>query len=195
MPKTKQFDEALVLQKARDVFWKKGYNATSMDDLVQATGLSRSSIYDTFTDKHGLYVQALQQYQEFQRVGLTSDMPKGLSPRKKIEWLFNKSISASMADPDRKGCFMLNSTTELANMDPRISKEAVKNLEMMELLFLSWIKEGQASGEISKKFTAKAIAHHLNSSFNGLKLVAQTKPDKDALRDIAKISLSVLDPD
>ena len=56
MPKTKQFDEAEVLEKAKELFTEKGYNGTSMDDLVQVTGLSRSSIYDTFGDKHGLFL-------------------------------------------------------------------------------------------------------------------------------------------
>ena len=66
MPKVKQFDEAEVLKKAKAVFTEKGYNGTSMDDLVQATGLSRSSIYDTFGDKHGLFLKTLDQYRTAQ---------------------------------------------------------------------------------------------------------------------------------
>ena len=88
---------------------------------------------------------------------------------------------------------MLNSTTELANIDKTVSKTALDNMDAMETMFLSWVKEGQASGDISKRFTARAIARHLFSSINGIKLVAQTKADKATLQDILQLSLSVLD--
>lgn len=193
MPKTKQFDEAVVLQKARDVFWKKGYNGTSMDELVTATGLSRSSIYDTFGDKHGLYVKALEHYRQARLAYITKEIPENLSPRRKIAWLYKNTMAESLNDRQRKGCFMLNTTTEIANIDSSINRLVCNNMDTMEDLFLTWVKEGQARGEISKRFTAKALARHLFSSFNGLVAVGQTKPDKSTLEDIIKVSLSVLD--
>ncbi len=193
MPKAKQFNEGEVLQKARDVFWKQGYNGTSMDELVKATGLSRSSIYDTFGDKHGLYVKSLKYYSEAQTEKLLIELPSGLSSRKRINWFFQHHIDVSLTDPNRKGCFMLNSTTELANLDNSINQLAVDNMDQMEALFLSWIKEGQANGEISKRFKAKALSRHLFNCINGLKVIGQTKPDKSTLEDIVKVSLSVLD--
>lgn len=193
MPKAKHFDEAVVLQKARDVFWKKGYNGTSMDELVKATGLSRSSIYDTFTDKHGLYQRTLEHYQLSQQTQLTTVVPQHINGRKKVECFFKRAIEDSLNDKQRKGCFMLNSTTELANIDKKVSKTALDNMDAMESMFLLWVKEGQASGDISKRFTARAIARHLFSSINGIKLVAQTKADKATLGDILQLSLSVLD--
>jgi TetR/AcrR family transcriptional regulator, transcriptional repressor for nem operon len=193
MPKAKQFDEANVLQKARDVFWKKGYNGTSMDELVKATGLSRSSIYATFTDKHGLYQKTLQHYQLTQQEQLITAVSQNINGRKKIECFFKKAVEDSLNDKQRKGCFMLNSTTELANIDKTVSKTALDNMDAMESMFQTWVKEGQTSGDISKRFTARAIARHLFSSINGIKLVAQTKADKATLQDILQLSLSVLD--
>lgn len=193
MPKTKQFDEADVLQKARSVFWKQGYNGTSMDELVQATGLSRSSIYDTFGDKHGLYIAALKSYRDQQYQLMINRIPANLSPRKKIEWMFKNSIAAALDDRQRKGCFMLNTTTELANVDNSINKIVCSNMTMMEELFEGFVKDAQAQGEISKRFSPKALARHLFSSFNGLTVVGQTRPDKAALDDIMKVSLSVFD--
>ena len=192
MPKTKQFDEAVVLQKARDVFWKKGYNGSSMDELVTATGLSRSSIYDTFGDKHGLYVKALEHYRQAQLAHFSKEIPASLSPRERFAWLFKNTMTGSINDRQRKGCFMLNTTTELANIDSSINRLVCNNMDTMEDLFLTWVKEGQASGNISKRFTAKALARYLFSSFNGLVTVGQTKPDKSTLEDIIKVSLSVL---
>lgn len=193
MPKTKQFDEAAVLQKARNVFWKQGYNGTSMDQLVKATGLSRSSIYDTFGDKHGLYIASLNAYKNEQYREMIATIPATLSARKKIEWLFRSNVNSSLDDRQRKGCFMLNTTTELANIDNSVNKIVCNNMSAMEELFTSLVKEGQVKGEINKRFTAKALGRHLLSSFNGLTLSGQTKPDKSMLEDIVRISLSVLD--
>lgn len=193
MPKTKQFDEAAVLEKARNVFWKKGYNGTSMDELVKATGLSRSSIYDSFGDKHGLYMKALQHYQQEKRQSLVEGIPSAFSSRKKIGWIFQNSIAQALCDRQRKGCFMVNTTTELANIDSSMNKIVNANMEAMEEIFHTLVKEGQAAGDINKKFSAKALARNLFSSFNGLTIIGQTRPDKELLEDIAKVALSVLD--
>lgn len=193
MPKTKQFDEAAVLEKARNVFWKKGYNGTSMDELVKATGLSRSSIYDSFGDKHGLYMKALQHYQQEKRQSLVEGIPSAFSSRKKIGWIFQNSIAQALCDRQRKGCFMVNTTTELANIDSSMNKIVNANMEAMEEIFHTLVKEGQAAGDINRKFSARALARNLFSSFNGLTIIGQTRPDKELLEDIAKVALSVLD--
>jgi len=193
MPKTKQFDEVTVLEKARNVFWEKGYNGTSMDELVKATGLSRSSIYDSFGDKHGLYTKTLLHYQQTQQQAMLQCMPAGLPARKKVQWFFQNSINDSICDKQRKGCYMLNSTTELANLDSSVNELAISSMEAMENLFYNWVKDGQSDGSIAKKFTARALARNLYSSFNGLKVVGQTKPEKAILDDIVRVALSVLD--
>ncbi|HUP13390.1 MAG TPA: TetR/AcrR family transcriptional regulator, partial [Niastella sp.] len=100
MPKTKQFDETEVLVKAREVFTVKGYNGTSMDDLVQATGLSRSSIYDTFGDKHGLFLKSLNQYCCSQQGELEQQCAKTDSPKKKIRAIFDHTIKDILNDKD-----------------------------------------------------------------------------------------------
>lgn len=192
MPKTKQFNEADVLQKARSVFWKKGYNGTSMDELVKATGLSRSSIYDTFGDKHGLYVKALKDYKKLQHEQLVAAIPANLSPRKKIEWVFKNNLAQALEDRQRKGCFMLNTATEMGNVDGCINRIVCDNMCAMEELFYGLIKEGQVNNEITNRFSTKALARHLLSSFNGLTITGQTRPDKSTLEDILKVSLSVL---
>src|SRR5690242_627564 len=98
MPKKKQFDETEVLMKAKDLFSEKGYNGTSMDDLVQATGLSRSSIYDTFGDKHGLFLKSLNFYRCSEQGDLEKQCSKTDSPKKKIRYIFDHSIKNILAD-------------------------------------------------------------------------------------------------
>jgi TetR/AcrR family transcriptional regulator, transcriptional repressor for nem operon len=193
MPKTKQFDETEVLKKAKELFCEKGYNGTSMDDLVQATGLSRSSIYDTFGDKHGLFLKSLNQYRCSQQGDLEKQCAKTDSPKKKIRSIFDYTIKDILSDKDRKGCLLINVSMELSAVDKEVAAVSVSNMEEMELTFSSLVKEGQTKGEISKKFTPKALGRHLYNSLMGLRISGMNRPDADALREIVKLSLSILD--
>lgn len=193
MPKTKQFDEKEVLSKAQEVFCQKGYNGTSMDDLVQATGLSRSSIYDTFVDKHGLFLRCLQQYMCNENSGVDKIIAKTDSPKKKIRLLFEHVVQVILSDKQRKGCLLINTTMELTCVDKEVTDLAYANMEGLEQRFYNWVKEGQASGEITKKFPAKALSRHLYNSITGLQVRGRTRPEADTMRDIMKVALSILD--
>src|SRR5690349_25176771 len=120
MPKKKQFDETEVLVKAREVFSEKGYNGTSMDDLVQATGLSRSSIYDTFGDKHGLFLKTLDQYRNEQQCTMEQQTARSDSPKKKIRAIFDYTIKDILADKDSNGCLLVNVSLELKSVDNEV---------------------------------------------------------------------------
>jgi len=193
MPKKKQFDETEVLVKAKELFSEKGYNGTSMDDLVQATGLSRSSIYDTFGDKHGLFLKSLNYYRCSQQGDLAKQCDRTESPKKKIRYIFDYVIKDILADKECKGCLMVNVTMELSAVDKDVAAVAVSNMEEMEQVFSSLVKEGQSKGEISKKFTPKALGRHLYSSLMGLRVTGTSRPDADTLREITKLTLSILD--
>jgi len=193
MPKVKQFDEVEVLKKAKDVFTEKGYNGTSMDDLVQATGLSRSSIYDTFGDKHGLFLRTLDQYKTAQLDDLTQLQAKTDSPKKKIRIIFDYTVKDILTDEERKGCMLVNASIEMSCVDKVIAKAALESMEEMEGHLYILIKEGQAKGEIAKKASPKALARYLYNSLMGLRMVGKSRPDADALREIVKVTLSILD--
>jgi TetR/AcrR family transcriptional regulator, transcriptional repressor for nem operon len=193
MPKTKQFDEAEVLQKAKEVFHLKGYNGTSMDDLVQATGLSRSSMYDTFGDKHALFLKVLDHYRTDEREILQLQLDKTSSPRKKIAIVFDNAIRDIVADKEGKGCLLINVSMELNCVDKAVLNLALDSMQDMEANFAKWVKEGQAAGEISKRFQPKSMGRYLYSSFTGMRATARTRPDPAALRDTVKVILSVLD--
>jgi TetR/AcrR family transcriptional repressor of nem operon len=193
MPKTKQFDETEVLVKARQVFCGKGYNGTSMDDLVQATGLSRSSIYDTFGDKHGLFLKSLDLYRCSQQKDMENFCAKADTPKKKIRAIFDYYIKDILADKDQHGCLLINVSLELGSTDKEVAEMFQSNMGGVEQLFASLIKEGQASGEITKKYTPKALGRLLFNSMTGLRVTGMNRPDAEALREIVKLTLSILD--
>ncbi|KIC93975.1 TetR/AcrR family transcriptional regulator [Flavihumibacter solisilvae] len=192
MPKEVMFDEETALQKAKELFWRKGYNGTSMDELTKAMGLSRSSIYNTFGDKQSLFIQSLNHYKKSQHDKLMQSLVKYDSPLKKLQAIFRVSIDELIKDTDRKGCLIVNTTTELANLENNISVFAKGNLEDHEKFLQDLVKKGQQSGEINKSIPSLALARHLFNSLIGLKVMAQTTGDKKTLDDIAKVSLSVL---
>jgi TetR/AcrR family transcriptional regulator, transcriptional repressor for nem operon len=193
MPKAKQFDETEVLQKAKEVFCIKGYNGTSMDDLVQATGLSRSSIYDTFKDKYGLFLKSLNYYSCMQKEGLEKQCAKPEGPKKKIRSIFDHTIKDILADKEGKGCLMINTSMELGAVDKDVSNFFLTGMEEMEQVFSTLVKEGQTKGEISKKFTPKALGRHLYNSLVGLRVTGKSRPDAQVLRETMNLSLSILD--
>lgn len=192
MPKEVLFNEETVLQKATALFWHKGYNGTSMDDLTKATGLSRSSLYNSFGDKHRLFMRCLHYYLSSQQQSLMQAVAVTSSPLKKIKIAFKYMVEVILRDEKRDGCLMVNSTAELSNVDEEVGVLALQNMEGMEHLFQQWVKEAQQQGEMSKTFTPQAIARHLFNTYSGLRISGQAKPDKRSLDDIVKVALSVL---
>lgn len=192
MPKVVLFDENAVLQSATDLFWEKGYNGTSMDELTKVTGLSRSSIYNTFGDKHALFMRSLKFYTTQQTEWIMQTVGKTASPLKRIRQMFRAAIDAILQDKRRRGCLAVNTTAEMANMDDTISAFLQKNSESMEDLFMKWIREGQAAGEITKAFTATALARHLFNTYGGLRISGKTNPDRKPLEDMVDVALSML---
>ena len=192
MPKEKLFDEAAVLQSAMELFWNKGYNGTSMDELTKATGLSRSSIYNSFGDKHALFMRSIRFYQAQQQQILLQSVQKTGSALKKVQLAFKQLLEDILGDKLRNGCLVINTTTELSNLDKEVAELVLSNLEGMEAQFYEWIKTGQETGEISSRFTGQALARHLYNSYNGMRILGQTKPDRKMLEDVVKVALSVL---
>ncbi|MFT3824317.1 MAG: TetR/AcrR family transcriptional regulator [Chitinophagaceae bacterium] len=193
MPKDKTFNEEEVLQKATELFWTKGYNGTSMDELTQATGLSRSSIYDSFGNKYNFFNKSIRYYQQQQLDAVEKVVGKHNSPLKKIKALFQYAVEDILQDKQRKGCLVVNTTTELANVDKEVAALVLDNMNGMEAMFAGWIKAGQQQGEINTTFSPQAIARFLYNGYSGLRVIGQTKQDKKTLEDIVKVTLSVLD--
>lgn len=193
MPRNKEFDEKDVLHKAKELFSRKGYNGTSMDELVQVTGLSRSSIYDSFGDKYSLYLKSLRHYTQQSQNVICDAIEKVPSPKKRIQIFFDNLVNTIINDKEKSGCFMVNATAELANTDKQVSEIACSNIKEMEDKFYAWVKEGQAKGEISKTNSARSLARHLYNTLTGLRVTGKALPEKTFLKDVVKTSLSILD--
>ena len=114
MARHKEFDRDEALQKAMEVFWARGYEAASMQNLVEHMGINRQSLYDTFGDKHSLYLQALDRYQETESRKLFALLSRPRSVKKAFKELFTGVIEGSLCDKEHRGCLMNNAMSELS---------------------------------------------------------------------------------
>lgn len=193
MARSKDFDEAEVLSKAVCIFWHKGYNGTSMQDLVDGLGISRSSLYDTFGDKHALYIKALDSYQRAGGSQMCDIINNSASAKDAIKKLLELTMRDLLKDEQRKGCFMVNAEIELASLDAEVKDLICRNEQQFENAILSAIKKGQASGEVRNSQDSLALARFIMNAVRGMQVSAKATADKAFFDDIIKTTLSVLD--
>src|SRR5215207_4045492 len=114
MARHKEFDRDEALHKAMEVFWSRGYEAASVGELVEHMGINRQSLYDTFGDKHALFLQALDRYHEVESRKLLDLLERPGSVKRALRQLFTGVVEGSLCDGGRRGCLMGNAMSELA---------------------------------------------------------------------------------
>ena len=191
MPRVEDFNRADVIEKAKEVFWKKGYEATSMQDLVDAMGLNRSSIYNSFGGKMELYRESIRTYQKETNAYLRDALVTG-DPMEALETLFENAIQSIVMDKDNKGCFNMNCRMEMAERDDHL-KDWLRGTEEHNLdLFAGIIRSGQEKGVINKLQSADQYARYVMSGYQGLRISGILNKDQAQLQGIASTVLSPL---
>ncbi|WP_238650268.1 TetR/AcrR family transcriptional regulator [Paenibacillus piscarius] len=191
MARSKEFDIDDVLLKAMTIFWQQGYEKTSMQDLVAGMGIHKRSMYDTFGDKHTLYIKALERFASIQSSRLEARVEGVDSAAAAIRLLFEATIHRNDAEP--KGCMLVNTAVELSGYDPEAAARANEAFEDTEALIERLVRHGQASGEISSRHTARALAASLHNALIGLRVMVKTVKDKDKLEMIMNTTLEMLE--
>jgi TetR/AcrR family transcriptional repressor of nem operon len=193
MARTKDFDEAEVLKRAVNLFWLKGYNATSMQDLVEGLGISRSSLYDTYGDKHTLFIKALESYQSASSGQMCNIISSDKPAKETIRKLLEMIVDEMLTDNTHKGCFMVNAEVEVAPHDPEVSRIICTGDQIVEDAFYLVIKKGQEKGEIKNPQDARALARFISNTVKGMRVTAKTTNDKAVFNDIMETAFSMLD--
>ncbi|HEV7475459.1 MAG TPA: TetR/AcrR family transcriptional regulator [Pyrinomonadaceae bacterium] len=193
MARHKEFDRDEALHKAMEVFWSRGYEAASIQDLVRNMGINRQSIYDTFGDKHSLYLQALDRYHEAETGRVIKLLETAGSVKNGLRQLFAAAIEGALCGKQARGCFMSNATSELAGRCKKTAAVSCNNIKVMEGAFYRALLRGKKVGELSSIREPRAVARFLHSSLQGLVLTSKATRDRKMLEDIVKVTLSVLD--
>ncbi|MFD1602674.1 TetR/AcrR family transcriptional regulator [Flavobacterium artemisiae] len=192
MARTKEFNEDQALDKAVEIFWHKGYNGTSAQDLVTHLGLSRSSLYDTFGDKQQLFSKALKKYQTQGQDAVKELLEESEDVKEAFTQIFKQAVIESLEDRITKGCFMVNSSVELAMHDEEIAKIVSDNRQTMEDVFLKAVKKGQEAGQISTKLDALTLARFVFNNYSGIRVLARAgEKNKQVYDDILKAMFSL----
>jgi TetR/AcrR family transcriptional repressor of nem operon len=193
MARPREFDVNAALERAMDVFWSKGYEATSLDDLCEATGLSRSSLYATFGNKRDLLLQTVDRYVERRTRSIKAVLARQSNIHKGIAALLREFIDQIVSGAGRRGCFLGNCAAELPRSDRKALARVRRGLARTEETFREALARAAARGELPVGVDVDALARFLMASFQGLRLVGKVNPDRAVLEDIATTILRCLD--
>ncbi|MFI6288335.1 TetR/AcrR family transcriptional regulator [Streptomyces sp. NPDC051018] len=191
MARTKEFDPDAALQRAMELFWHKGYEATSMADLVEHLGIGRASVYATFGSKRELYLKAYDRYLEngVDFVGLLS-RPGPVLPA--VRALVERYADEAARDTLHRGCMVVNTAVELAPHDRTAARRVEANWDFVEGTLTSALARARAQGELSAGKDPRALARFLLTLLQGIRVMGMGSQDPARLRDTAAVALSVL---
>jgi len=189
MARPREFNVDTALERAMHVFWAKGYESTSLDDLCEATGLGRSSLYAAFNDKRDLYLRALDHYQDGAAARIAAALAKPVPVREALAGFLERMIEDIVAGPGRRGCFIGNCAAELAQRDRAAAARVRRSIGRIEAVLGEALARSKARGEIPAHADTVALARFLTAGIQGLRLVGKANPDRAALRDVARLML------
>lgn len=191
MARTKAFDPTRALDRALALFWCRGYSATSLHDLLEHMGISRQSLYDTFGDKHQLFLAALDRYCAVQGQEPLRPLREGGSVRAALGIVFHDMI-AEAANGERRGCFLVNTAIECAPHHADIAGKVAAGVQATEDFFAEAIRHGQQTGEISAERDATLLARYLMTMLQGLRVQVKALPDPTVIDPVIDLALDTL---
>jgi TetR/AcrR family transcriptional repressor of nem operon len=190
MARTREFDRTSVLRKAVQVFWTRGFDSTNLPELLEAMGLSKSSLYETFGDKEKLFEEALDLYAKEIAFSKLEKLLNAPSVKVGFQAFFAEQIRCCTDQNYPGGCFMANTAVSLDNVPPALAKKIRKSVENSHSLFLSQIQKGQKAGEISLSKDASALASAIIGTSMGITVMARVnKKDIRTLEQMAETTM------
>lgn len=192
MARPREFDGEAVLDAAIQCFWSRGYEATSVKDLIGKTGITAASLYNAFGDKRALFRTALDHYVEGS-IGERIRRCESRPPREAIGAFFEEILRRSLSDRQHKGCMLVNSALEMAPHDAEFRTAIARVLDRIETFFLNCIKTGQADGTITRAIPGENLARHLLAVLMGVRVLARVRPERTLLEGAVRSALAMLD--
>ena len=193
MARPKEFNPDEVLDKAMHVFWHKGYEATSMEDLLTAMDLNRGSLYDTFGDKRQLFLKVMDRYcttlvgSKFSLL----DQPGPALPKLR-QFIFGM-VEGALADPQRRGCLIANTVMELAPHEKDIAGKVSQVMKMGEDAFFRILARAKAQGELGPDKDPRTLARFLTTMMQGTIVMIKAGASADTVKQTAETAFSILD--
>lgn len=188
-----EFDVDKAVDAAMEVFWCNGYEATSMTDLLQAMGISKSSLYQTFGNKQQLFECCLNRYAAFLSANMEEGLNTAKSGRSFIEFMLLTIADTAQKTEGSKGCLMVNSVNEFGQRNSAIAISIEDNLQIFTTLFINAVRRAQSEGDISEDADPRAIADYLHVAVSGLRTMIKAGADHHSVQGTVKLILKALD--
>ena len=188
----KAFDRDEALEQAMALFWRRGYTATSMGELCEAMGIKRQSLYDTFGDKHALFLAAIDRYCTMMADEMLAGLATPGAGLPALRATVGGVIDFLLQYPDRRACLMVNTALEMAPHDRVVADKVKVYMAAMESAFVHALDNALRQGALAQPADIPALARYLVGLVNGLVVAAKSGAGRPALDDIARIGFTAL---
>lgn len=192
MARTREFDVDKALEAAMELFWEKGYEATSLQDLTSRMGIQRPSIYAAFGDKQELFEAALRRYTKLHASHVRASLYNQSSAKQAIRAFFEQLIEEEYTGKPSRGCFCLNTMVELAPHDEKFEILTREHQMYLSVLFQEAIEQGIRNGEFEPGMNARAVAKALVVSLIGLTVLMKSRPERSFVEQSLQVILTLL---
>ncbi len=194
MSRQREFNETTVLDQAVACFWQTGYQATSVRDLAARMEITGTSLYNAFADKRSLFRRALDHYLDESRRRRRA-LEEALPPKEAIRQFLVGAVERSLADEERRGCFLVNSALEVAPHDRELGTHIALHLTELEAFFARALRRAQADGTASARRDPDDLARLLLAVTIGIRVLARSRPERALLEGLLRPALALLDED
>lgn len=174
----REFDTEIAIERAMDVFWSRGYHGTSLPDLLEATRLSRGSLYAAFGDKHGLFLRALDRYIDDSLVRLDTQLDPQKDALAGLRMCLQGYVDRTSGTPGKRGCLLVATAMELASHDAEVEQKIRRFLASMETRLVEALTRAQVAGQLADGVLPTTAARLLLCVFEGMRVVGKTGPNR-----------------
>ncbi|AZJ21327.1 TetR/AcrR family transcriptional regulator [Bacillus wiedmannii] len=192
MARLREFDEEKALDAAMQLFWEKGYAATSLSDLTAKMEIQKPSLYSAFGDKEGLFEAALRRYTNLHAANIRTKLQNEQSVKGAIRTFFENMVEEEYKKEFSKGCFCINTMVELAPHNEKFEVLTREHQMYLAVIFQELITKGIRSGELQSDLNAKALAQTLVTSLIGLTVLMKSRPERSVIENSISIIVSLV---
>ncbi|MBP3970063.1 TetR/AcrR family transcriptional regulator [Bacillus sp. WL1] len=192
MARLREFDEEKALDAAMQLFWEKGYAATSLSDLTAKMEIQKPSLYSAFGDKEGLFEAALRRYTNLHAANIRTKLQNEQSVKEAIRTFFENMVEEEYKKDFSKGCFCINTMVELAPHNEKFEVLTREHQMYLTVVFQELITKGIQSGELQSDLNAKAVAQTLVTSLIGLTVLMKSRPERSVIDNSVSVIVSLV---
>ncbi|MFG2452814.1 TetR/AcrR family transcriptional regulator [Streptomyces sp. NPDC048512] len=193
MARLREFDTEAAVEASMNAFCQNGYEGTSIQDLVEATGVGRGSLYTAFGSKEGLYLAAMDRYRERYAVPLIEILRGGAPVRDLLRAVLVGTVDEVVRDGSRHACMLVGAVTERIAHDPKVAAHVHDTTSSLEDALCEVITEAQEQGQLSAERDARDLARFLMTFMQGLRVTGTIDGDRGALMATVEVALAPFD--